>query len=316
MAITLLGNYDEFFTDQALPRMVAIVQDQVNPANLKSYYDRLFKNRPVTADIIQYGNLVSLGTAVKTGENQNYQLAQFSQGYKKTFTPVKYTLGYGISEEMREDMPGTKMNEAFEMSAHLGRSMTETREIIAANVFNTAFSLNQPYDGVPLCSAAHPPQSPYGIPQANTPVDANGNAVHLDLSHTAIRYIMTQMLLQKDEAGKLTPCRAEMLVVPAALAWDGFEITRSPDRSDTANRATNIIASNPEMPLSTVVQYPYLTSTTRWFIMGNNHMLIYANKRDIMTDVFDDPNNKAVVVTASMRFDVGPAAWRDFYGVS
>ena len=104
-----------------------------------------------------YEQLVSMGPtgllSVKP-EGENILYDDFGQGFVNTFNHIVYASGFNISREAIED------NQYMELAQHrsnmLGRSARVTKETVAANVLNDAFTTGITYgDGLVLGSAAH-----------------------------------------------------------------------------------------------------------------------------------------------------------------
>ena len=88
-------------------------------------------------------------------EGNGVQYDSEIQGFTTRYTHIAYALGYIVTKEEKDDNLYEKVSK--KRSAALAMSFRQTKENVAANVYNRAF--NGTYlggDGVALCSTAHP----------------------------------------------------------------------------------------------------------------------------------------------------------------
>ena len=100
----------------------------------------------------------SFGLAPVKSSGGSISFDSHQQGVINRFTHVAYALGYIVTyEEMRDNLYKSK---SFQRSAMNAFSMRQTKENVAANVYNRAFNSSYTFgDGVELISTAHPPRS-------------------------------------------------------------------------------------------------------------------------------------------------------------
>ena len=140
-------------------------------------------------------------------------------------------------------------------SQHLAQSLIETKELLCANVLNTAFT-QAGGDGVSLINTAHP--------------IANGTFSNLmtasALSQTSAEQMLVQIRSQGvDNNGKFIHLDPESLVVSPANEFQGEVIVKSVLRSGTANNDLNAIKSRGYLNKGVAVM-TRLTSTTAWYV--------------------------------------------------
>ena len=185
------------------------------------------------------------------------------QGFTPTYTHVTFGKGFVVTKEALQD----ELYDVFARRARsLAFSMTQTKEVVGANVLNNGFNpaFVQPGgDGESLFSAAH----------VNGPTDggtfSNQLAVAADLSETSLEDLIIQIGEAEDARGlkiALTPMR---LIVPVALTFEAQRILGSVLQNDTANNATNSMRDLTAIQNGYTVNH-YLTDSNAWFIKTNS----------------------------------------------
>ena len=185
------------------------------------------------------------------------------QGFTPTYTHITYGKGFIVTKEALMD----ELYDVFSRRARaLAFSMTQTKEVVGANILNNGFnsSFVQPGgDGEPLFSAAH----------VNGPTDggtySNQLAVPADLSETSLEDLIIQIGEAEDARGlkiALTPIR---MIVPVALTFEAQRILGSVLQNDTANNATNSLRDLRALQDGYTVNH-YLTDSNAWFIKTNS----------------------------------------------
>lgn len=227
-----------------------------------------------------------------------------NQGYVQRYTHVVYASGFITSEEAEDD---NKYEEVARASATaLAISMEATRQTIAANHFNRAFSSSFVFgDAVSSINTAHPTIS-----------GNQSNALNpsLDFSEAGLEELIIQMMNAKDDVGIPIVIQPKDLIIPPALAFKATRILKSEFQSGNANNDVNAIRSMGLLGKAPIVN-PYLTSTTAWFVKTNQPKGLTWLERKPMSFAkdsdFDTSNRKH---KASMRFAVGQTEWRGVYG--
>jgi hypothetical protein len=101
----------------------------------------------------------------------------------------------------------------------------------------------------------------------------------------------------------------ETVIVPPELAQTAYELLKSPERPDTANRAVNTFYGHKYK----LIVSPFLTSTTAWFTvaMKQQHQLRFYERVAPTTKTWEDEKTGDVNTRIRCRFDVG---YSDFVG--
>lgn len=213
-------------------------------------------------------------------------------------TPLQYSLGYSVSRIALDD---DKIGPLKNLSSHLGRSWTESRNILAADIFNNGFSSSfTGADGVELFSTAH-------LLDGSAVTFNNELDTAADLSITSLRTAMIDFRDFRDGRNKRLNLRPNKIIVSPTEEWNAREILQSQMRPDTANNAINAFKVD---ELNTgglqIVVWNYLTDTDAWFLQApeEDHYLIFLEREKF--NVVSDTNfrNRALEVAAWGRFDV------------
>lgn len=136
-------------------------------------FDRSSSDKNFEEDV----QLTGYGLAPRKSEGSAVQYDSEVQGFTTRYTHIAYALGYIVTQEEIDD--NLYMEVSRPRAAGLARSFRQTKENVAANIYNRAF--NSTYkggDGVELCSTAHPNTT--GGTFANKP------AVDADLSEASL----------------------------------------------------------------------------------------------------------------------------------
>ena len=185
------------------------------------------------------------------------------QGFTPTYPHVTYGKGFVVTREAMDD----QLYELFSRRARaLAFSMTQTKEVVGANVlnngFNPAFTMGGG-DGVELFSTVHP----------NGPTDtgtfSNELAVPADLSEASLEDLLIQIGQATDPRGLRIALIGTRLIVPIQLIFEAQRILGSVLQNDTANNATNAMKDLNMLPDGYTVNH-YLTDQDAWFIKTNS----------------------------------------------
>lgn len=201
-------------------------------------------------------------------------------------------LGYAITLKAIED----NLYEQEFPASNLGlqTSFAQAKEIFAANVLNTGFTVNSNIggDGVALFSTAHPID---GGTWANTPT------TQLDLNEATLLTALTQIRVNfRDQAGMKALARGEQLMVPPALQWVGKRLVEAERRPGTADNDPNVI----ELPKGLLV-LDFLTSAFAWFVRTNVPGLLYLERAAFEMSMDVDFVTDNLLVKGRERYFVG-----------
>lgn len=239
--------------------------------------------------------------AIKT-QGGATQYDTHSQGWTQRYTHVAYSLGFIVTREELDD--NQYKSRAFKRGKALAFSFRTTKEIVAANILNRAFSSSYlGADAKELIATDHP---------SLAGTWSNEIAVDADLSEASLETILTQIATAKNSRGLQIALRGQKLIVPAALAFEAERIIKSNLQNDTANNAVNAVRSMGLLPGGTVVNH-YLTDVDAWFVKTdapNGLMMFQRTGYEFSQDNdFDTMNAKS---KGYERYSVG---WTDPRGL-
>lgn len=228
------------------------------------------------------------------------------QTFTTRYVHVVYASGFIITREAMDDdqydVVGKRKAEALAFSAR------QTKEIVAATVYNRAFAGagNPTYgDGTVLINASHPNFA--GGTQSNL----IGTAA--DLSEAALEQAVIDIAGFTNDRGLLIAVRPTKLIIPRQAMFEAKRILFSDGRVGTSNNDLNALKTMGLIP--EVVTNHFLTDTDAWFIRtdvkdGMKYFERNADSFDMDND-FDTENAKFKV---RGRYSFGNTDWRAIYG--
>jgi hypothetical protein len=204
------------------------------------------------------GVLSGMSTLQQVGEGEAFNYDTSRQMYTPRFTHDKWGSGFKITLEMMQD--GRAMKEARRFTKMLTKAVAETKNIIAANLLNNAYTSGKVQDGgdgVILCSASHPALN------GNLSNTISSNA---DLSEAAIETLYIQIRNAKDDRGLRINLKPRKIVVNVGQEPDLNRILTSTLRVGTADNDPNFIRNSSMFPEGHVAS-PYITDTDAFYIL-------------------------------------------------
>ena len=122
------------------------------PAEYEAVFESNTSQKAFEEDVL----LAGFGNAPTKSEGSAVSYDAASQQWTARYQHETIALAFSITEEAEED--GQYGSIASRYTKALARSMASTKEIKAANILNTATTVNGG-DGAPLLSATHPTQN-------------------------------------------------------------------------------------------------------------------------------------------------------------
>jgi len=296
MATMVRSQFPDVFSSTAA---LAFLRQIISSGTKKrpEWFQDVFRMETTDQANEQYTSKANFGTFVETDEGSAVTYDAALQGFDKTLTPLQYALGFKVTKiAMDDDRKGVFTDQASD----LGWGYTESRNIMAADIFNNGFSSSfLGPDGVELFSTAHVHEDGSTF--------RNELATSADFSITSLRTAFIDFQNFRDGRGKRLNLMPEQVVIPPDLYWEVAEVLKSTDRPDTANRATNVTPDYyGQGTLSKIKQVPYLTDTDAWFLLGpkEDHGLVFLEreKLTVLNDV--DFETRTLKTAAWARWDV------------
>ena len=235
------------------------------------------------------------------GKSTSYDSEQ--QQTVARYTHVAYSLGYIITkEDIMDNLYESKSGRYIEALAF---SMNQTKENVAALVYNRGFSNTYPGgDGVAMLSASHPTVDG---------TQSNILSVAADLSEQSIEDLCIQIMNANNSRGLKISLMPKSLHVATANAFEATRILKSPLQNDTANNALNALLEMGSIPK--VMVSHYFSDPDAWFVRTNAPRGMVGYQRSAIEftqdNDFDTENAKA---KAYERYTFKFTDFRGIYG--
>jgi hypothetical protein len=216
----------------------------------KDLFDTESSNQSYEEDVQEVG--FGLTPAKPEGSSTTYDT--MSQGFVTRSTHVVYSLGFVITREAMDDNLYEK--QARNRTYSLAFSGRQTKENVAANIYNNGFTTFLTGDGVAMLSTAH------------TSVAGNWSnklAVDADLSEASLEDLLIQIDTATDSRGHQIALQGQSLHIAAANRFEAERILKSPYQNDTANNAISALMSTGVLPGGYKVNH-YFTDADAWFV--------------------------------------------------
>ena len=253
--------------------------------------------------------MTDFGALRLKGEGESITYDDPINGPQKTYTPVRFALGYKVTREMRKhDLYG----QIDRLERALIKSAVDLQETTAAYLLNNAFGTTSAdgfsatgFDGLQLCSTAHT-RLDGGAVQRNRP------STDADLSVTALQNAITDFENYKDDRGRPSLIKAQKLIISPEDKFTAKEILQSEYKPGTANNDINALKDE---GLSFMVSH-YKTDTDAWFLIGDQHDLNYIWDERPRVDSEEDFDTEVLKHKVVQGMFVGFGEWRGVWGSS
>jgi len=182
---------------------------------------------------------------------------QANETFTARYTHETIALAFAITEEAIEDNLYDRL--AARYTRALARSMSNTKQVKAANILNNAENAAFPGgDGKPLIANNHP--------LATGGTFSNVLATAADLNETSLEQSLIDISSFVDERGLKIASQGVKMIIPKELQFTAERLMKSPQRVGTADNDINAIASMGMVPQGYRVNN-FLTDTDSYFIM-------------------------------------------------
>lgn len=201
-------------------------------------------------------------------------------------------LGFAITRETQDD---NQYKEDFNpRTMGLLESFAQTKEIFAANMFNTGTTYNALIggDGKALFATDHP---------IDNGTYANRPTVDMDLNEASLETALNQVRVFPDQAGMIKMTKAQKLAVPLAMQWAAERLTKTTMRVGTNNNDISALVSMSALPGGYCVN-EFFTSSTAWFVLTDVKGLIYFERTPFETDMEVDKTTQNLLVFGYERY--------------
>ncbi len=230
---------------------------------------------------------------------------QANETFTARYTHETIALAFAITEEAIEDNLYDRL--AARYTRALARSMSNTKQVKAANVLNQAqFTAVTGGDGKPLIANDHP--------LATGGTFSNVLATAADLNETSLEQSLIDIAGFVDERGLRIATQGVKMIIPKELQFTAERLMRSPQRVGTADNDINAIASMGMVPQGYRVNN-FLTDTDSFFLLtdvpnGFKHFV----RAPIKTAIEGDFDTGNVRFKARERYSYGFSDPRCVFG--
>lgn len=268
-------------------------------------YNKLFNVETSTRAYEEDVGVTSFGLAARKTESDSFPYDEEQQSYLTRYSHLTYALGFMISRELFEDDQYGVVGKR--RANGLAFSMRQTKEIVAANVYNRAFtSTYAGGDGKEMCATDHPNYT--GGTWSNELTTA------ADLSEAALEQAFIDIMKLENDRGLNIAIMPQTLIIPPDLVFEAERLLQSPYRVGTADNDINAIKSLGKLPGGVVVNH-YLTDSDAWFIRTNApDGLKFFQRRAMQFGIDNDFDTENAKFKATERYSVGWTDPRAIYG--
>jgi len=230
---------------------------------------------------------------------------QAGETFTARYNHETIALAFSITEEAIEDNLYDRL--AARYTRALARSMSNTKQVKAANVLNQAqFTAVTGGDGQPLISNAHP--------LATGGTFSNVLTVAADLNETSLEQSLIDIAGFVDERGLRIATQGRKMIIPKELQFTAERLMKTPQRVGTADNDINAIASMGMVPEGYSVNN-FLTDTDSYYLMtdvpnGMKHFV----RSPIKTAIEGDFDTGNVRFKARERYSFGFSDPRAIFG--
>lgn len=272
-------------------------------------WDKLFEKSTSRKAFEEDVGTSHFGLAVAKSEGSPVTYDAARQGFTSRYQHVVYALGFIITREAFDDDQYDVVGKLKAQS--LAFSMRQTKEIVAANIFNRAFSGSYlGGDGASLIASAGGGGSP-SHPNVAGGTYTNGVATAIDLSEAALEQACIDIADFKNDRGLKIAVRPRKLVIPKELMFEAHRILKTDGQVYSADNTLNAIKTMGMIP--EVVVNHYLTDTDAWFILTDvkNGLKYFERNGDEFT-MDEDWDTENAKYKARARYSFG---WTDPRGI-
>lgn len=266
-------------------------------------YTDLFDVETDSRAYVEEVGVSSFGLAAVKPESEAFPYDEENQAFLTRYSHVVYGLGFIISRELFEDdqygVVGSRRAKG------LAFSMRQTKEVVAANIYNRAF--NSSYtggDSKEMCATDHPNWS--GGTWANELTTA------ADLSEASLEQSCIDIMKWENDRGLKIAVMPQTLIISPEQVFEAERILSSPYRVGTSDNDINALKAMGKLPGGVKVNH-YLTDPDAWFIRTNApDGLKFFQRRSMQFGIDNDFDTENAKFKATERYSAG---WTDPRGI-
>lgn len=247
----------------------------------------------------------SFGLAVTKAEGSPITFDSEKQAFINRYTHIVYGLGFIVTREIFEDDLYDVVGQR--KAKGLAFSMRQTKEVIAANVYNRAF--NSSYaggDGKEMVATDHP--------NLAGGTWSNELGTPADISEASLEQACIDIANFTNDRGLRIAVQPQSIHINVSEEFNLARILKNTDRPATADRDINALVAMGKFPKGMVTNV-YFTDLDAWFVRTNapDGMKYFERRADEfnMDNDFDTENAK---FKATARYSFGWTDPRGIYG--
>jgi len=247
--------------------------------------------------------LAGFGNAPVKDEGSAIAYDNAQEAFTARYNHETIALGFSVTEEAVEDNLYDTLSARYTKA--LARSMSNTKQVKAANVLNNGWSASYTGgDGKVLFATDHPLVS--GGSNSNTQSTA------ADLNESSLENAIIQIAAWTDERGLLIAAKPRKLIIPPALQFVATRLLDTEQRTGTADNDINAIKNNGAIPEGYAINH-YLTDTDGYFLTTDvPNGLKHFTRTSLTTSMDGDFDTGNVRYKARERYSFG---WSDPLGM-
>ena len=224
--------------------------------------------------------------------------------FLKRYVYKVYGLAFALTKVLYEDGDHIRIGQTY--ARHLAQSLVETKELLSANVLNTAFNSAYPGgDGVSLINTAHP---------IVNGTFSNQLATAAVLSQTSLEQMLIQVRQAVDNNGKRIRLVPRQLVVAPGNIFQAEVLLKSVLRTGNANNDINPVKSIGLLDEGAAVLSRLSSSTAWWVQTDAPEGMKLLMRRRLEKTMEGDFETDSMRYKATERYDVGFTDPRAMYG--
>ena len=297
--------FPDLYLQTMLPAIDEVVMTKYS--QFPDEFSEVYRMETSSRSIEQTTEVTGFGQMAVIPDGQDTRYDDALPGFNKTYVHAQYGLGFRVTKVAMDD---DKFGVVKKLATELGRSAKETKEVVAANMFNTGFTTSLGPDGVSLFNTAHP--------LIGGGTQSNRLSYPTDPDVTSLQLVLTLMRQTVDHRGKKLRIPPKKGIFPPNLEFIAAELLGGTDRPDTANRAINAFKRRSGMPsFDTWMVWDYLTDPDAWMVeadVQDTELRFYS--REAFGTVHDiDFDSRSVKTAGWTRYSVGNNGWYGIAGV-
>jgi hypothetical protein len=224
--------------------------------------------------------------------------------FLKRYIYKVYGLAFALTKVLVEDGDHIRLGQVY--ARHLAQSLVETKELLSANVLNTAFTnTTNTGDGVPLISTSHP---------IVNGVFSNQLATAANLSQTSLEQMLIQVRQAVDNNGKKIRLVPRPLIVAPGNIFQAEVLLKSVLRTGNANNDINPVKSIGLLDEGAAVLSRLTSPTAFWVQTDAPEGFKLLMRRRLEKTMEGDFETDSMRYKATERYDVGFTDPRCAYG--